>query len=260
MSEELKPIKIVAMVQFNDHCAFVLNRMPEFKYQYLEGNQSILYAEDGGFYSVFKYDRPSGNWQAFAGREFDLPLIDGGVVKCKGQWWGDGMSLVTEKLNLEFSSVTYSTVDRLRDCYVFTGASIESGALNKMYEDYKGTHKFPAVYPYWDYEKAIKYEKLFKEHCEDSHKLKLMGTKPEILLEKERKYHEGRKLLHEFVGLSEGLIDENILYCAKYGTVTRKGEACSDIVCEDCKNSFCAEDGFQKLAVAYNKLTEKRKI
>lgn len=150
----MEDIKIEAVVEMNDGYAYVLNRDPVFKYQYVyTGGKKLLYAQDGGFYSCFYYDTPSGRFYAFAGRKFTLPLIDGGEVKCYGQWWDGGMDLLCKELDLDLTPITTGLIEELKKCYVYTGGrSIDNKVFEYLKSQYKG-----AFYEYRDYEKVIKF-------------------------------------------------------------------------------------------------------
>lgn len=144
-------IKIEAVVQFNSGEAYVLDRYPEFRFQ-KEG--SILWANHSGFFKVYHYERPSGRFQAFAGREFDIPMVDGSSIRAKGDWWDAGSGVIAEKLGIELVPVTIGTKKGLQDCYVFSGGILmEKIALERMRSEYDGP-----VYPYRDYEKVIKFD------------------------------------------------------------------------------------------------------
>ena len=146
----LEEFKIEAVVKFNNGEAWVLNRKPEIVYE-KKGN--IMYGNDYGFYNVYGFEAPCGKWKAFAGHEFDLPLKDGNVEHCYGQWWNAGHSKVEKILDIQLRPVTFKTNEDLIKCYVFTGASIEENYANKLRSEYSG-----CVYPYRDYEKIIKFD------------------------------------------------------------------------------------------------------
>ena len=65
----------------------VLNRSPNFMY---EREGKWLIAEDSGFFNFYYYDRPCPNWEAFAGRKFNIKMKDGSIEEAYGQWW-DGV-------------------------------------------------------------------------------------------------------------------------------------------------------------------------
>ncbi len=178
-------IYIKAVVKFNNSEAWVLNRLPKFVY-IKEGN--ILYAEDCGFYSCYRYKTPSKSWQAFSGRKFELPLKKGGIEKCYGQWWDAGIGTISKKYGIEFLPLTCNTEVGLVECYVFFGGlHIEREKSIQLRKEYKGV-----VYPYLDYEKIIKFTPQRKEFYFRLHKLeqakksliKVVKEKHQLLREK----------------------------------------------------------------------------
>jgi hypothetical protein len=93
----------------------VLNRMPNFLYK-RKGNW--LEAEDCGFFNFYHYQESR---HAFAGREFDIPLANGEIIKAYGQWWdglpGDYYGLVVP--------TAIGTIEKLGQCNVFSGAHVD---------------------------------------------------------------------------------------------------------------------------------------
>lgn len=143
--EVADPMKIIAVVEFNKGEAFVLNRAPKFLYE-RQGNDLI--ATDGPFTAVYRYELPCGRFKAFAGREFDIPMLDGSTIKASGQYWASGLEGHLE--------VTWSIEERLRDCYVFFGGAMaKPDELAALRSEYNG-----CVYPYWDYEKVLKFDEM----------------------------------------------------------------------------------------------------
>ena len=157
-------LKIVALVKFNSDIAVVFNRMPEYKYT-REGD--LLYAVDGPFVSCYKYDRPSKAFRAFGGREFDLEMVDGTVTHCNGQWWDGGSNKLQSILGFDLDHLTMGTVERLKNCYVFMGTSCNKIEMDKMIAEYDG-----CIYPYWDYEKVIKFDDMRSNLYDKQFKLK----------------------------------------------------------------------------------------
>ncbi|ALJ98271.1 hypothetical protein BiPBO1_57 [Brucella phage BiPBO1] len=137
-----EPLKIIALVQINSSEALVLNRPLKMLYEF-QGRDLI--GSDGPFRDALRYELPQGRFKAFAGREFDIPLKNGGTVRAKGQYWSAGLEGFTE--------TAYGTVDELKKCYVYTGALVDPAALQELRSEYTG-----CVYPYWEYEKVIKYD------------------------------------------------------------------------------------------------------
>jgi hypothetical protein len=168
MENKTEDIKIIAIVKFNDGEAYVINRKPKYIYtkEFIKGNR-LLYAVDGPFISCLKYDPPSPGFVAFAGRKFDLPLIGGGVEKCRGQWWDGGIGILAGAMGTEINHVTLGTIEKLKRCYVFYGTCMEKKAMDKMRSEYKGQ-----VYNYREYEKIIKYDDMRSDFWKREDKLK----------------------------------------------------------------------------------------
>lgn len=142
---EVAPLSVVAVVLVNKSEALVLNRPLRFRYR-KEGNDYI--GRDGPFVDVLLYQSGTFPFKAFAGREITLAMEDGSTVVVKNRWW--------HSVRKGFASVAYGDVDSLRKCYVFYGgACIAPDDLKALRETYTG-----CVYPYWDYEKVIKYDQM----------------------------------------------------------------------------------------------------
>lgn len=143
-------IKILAVVKFNQGRAYVFNRKPILKYE-REGRK--LVGRDGPFLNTYAYGRPSKGWEAFGGRKFDIPMLDGSVTNAFGQWW----SAVSNGA----VSVNYGTIDELKRCYVYSSISCDSEHFKKLVEDYNSEKGF--YYNYRDYEKIIRFDDLRSE-------------------------------------------------------------------------------------------------
>lgn len=143
--------KIIAVVKFNDGEAFVMETPIKLEYTKY-GNDTII-GTDGYFISCFGYqfDR---HCKAFAGREFDLKLVDGTIEHCNGQWWDSVTSRARDIINGNIIHVTANNTDRLKNCYVFNGYCGIEKKINELRSQYKGK-----IYDYWDYEKILKQEK-----------------------------------------------------------------------------------------------------
>jgi len=102
----------------------VLDALPVFTYERIQRKEGVyLLAEDDGFYSAYKYERPGPTWKAFAGREFDLPMKEGGSIHATGEWWFVAPSLLVDA---QLSSPAISTIEELSKCYVFTSGCVRS--------------------------------------------------------------------------------------------------------------------------------------
>ena len=144
------PFKILSAVTFNKGEAYVLNRAPTFKYA-REGNNLI--GRDGPFVDLYYHEKPTKRFEAFAGREFDIPMLDGTVVRASGQWWRGHVK--------DAPSITYNTNEGLLNCYVYYGAQVDADALSSLRDEYTGF-----VYPYHDYETILNKDKQWKAICE----------------------------------------------------------------------------------------------
>lgn len=144
MSEE---IKIVAVVKFNSGEAFVLNRMPELEYSRFGGT---IIGTDGTFHSLYEKDFVTFS-KAFGGHKFDLTMSDGEVVHCTGQWWDAVSETAFELVGPDIIPVTISTVEKLRQCYVFMGTRASGSKIKVLRGAYEGR-----VYEYREYEDHLK--------------------------------------------------------------------------------------------------------
>lgn len=144
MSKEINTadLSVVAVVTFNKGEALVLNRPLRMTYEKV-GNDYI--GSDGPFRDALIYSQGSGRFVAFAGRELSIPMKDGSTTMLKDHWWSGSIK--------GLRSVIRSDVDSLKDCYVFSGALCDPEALEALRSAYTG-----CVYPYWEYEKIIKYD------------------------------------------------------------------------------------------------------
>ena len=147
---EVVKIKILAVVKFNDHHAFVLDE--PIKYTYEKFDEMLIGSDESGiFYNCLFYERPIGQFKAFAGREFDLPLKDGGTIHCNGQYW-DGKSDKASKIKgVNIIPCTCGYIEDLKQCYVYCGNYADKEKLQRLSGQYDGK-----IYEYYDYEKLIK--------------------------------------------------------------------------------------------------------
>jgi len=158
----IEEIKIEAIVQFNDSEAFVLNRKPEFLY---EKFGIYLFGTDGPFVNVYKYGQDNFA-KAFGGRKFSIPMKNGSTVMANGQYWDAGAHVIAKELGVTLINAIYQTKESLIDCYVFTGASLDKNWLETERPKYTGV-----IYPYWEYEKIIKYDSMQHKWFRENYKL-----------------------------------------------------------------------------------------
>jgi len=115
-------IKIIDIIhhrnKVNTQEFLVLSRRPIFLYERVGG---YLIAEDQGFFNFYGYEPCGPGWKAFAGREFDIPMIDGLIIKASGQWWDSTPKDYRELVD----HTAYGTIEDLNRCNVFCGISID---------------------------------------------------------------------------------------------------------------------------------------
>lgn len=100
----------------------VIDKPLHFRY---EREGSLLVADDEGWLQAYRleYDRHA---KAFAGREFEIPLLDGTTVKANGQWW--------DTLHPRHEEATYvgvATLEQLEQCYVFCSGNVLTNKLER---------------------------------------------------------------------------------------------------------------------------------
>lgn len=142
--------KIEAVVKFNDGEALVLNEQPVIKYEKY-GNYLFGLDQYGIFAGSYCYDSPSSSWVAFAGRKFQIPMVDGSFIEAHGQWWDGGESAFSETLGSKIINVTACTKQELENCYVFCGYKAVETEYEKLRNTYTGK-----VFGYWEYDAIIK--------------------------------------------------------------------------------------------------------
>lgn len=145
-------MKILAVVKFNHGEAIVLDEMPEMIYT--KHDQITIVGKAGPFHVTYGKNHEAG-LKAFAGRKFELPLNDGTIEYCSGQWW-DAMTAKAKSVLLqndadEIVSVTANTADSLKKCYVYYGYKSVRSEYEKLRSEYTGP-----VYEYHEYEKILK--------------------------------------------------------------------------------------------------------
>ncbi|TAI99823.1 hypothetical protein [Pectobacterium versatile] len=173
MVEKIKPLSVVAVVSMNGGEAIVLNRPLEIVYEKTPSGDYI--GEDGPFKNLLYYKRGSKSFKAFCGRELTLKMKDGTTEKIKDHWW-HGLLNGTQ-------SVVACDIESLKKCYVFNGGfSVNKEEYEAMRSTYTGV-----VYPYWDYEKVIKFDDVRKDlykrlHHEEKRNSSLVKEVEEIHL------------------------------------------------------------------------------
>lgn len=114
----MQPIKIIDVIdhrnKYGKQRMLVIDRMPQCLF---ERKGRLLIGHDSGFFRFYRYDSPSPGFVAFAGRKFEIPMVDGSVIEASGQWWDVSAE--------DYRGLTYdlgiATVEDLAECHVFTG-------------------------------------------------------------------------------------------------------------------------------------------
>jgi len=141
--------KLLAIVKFNNGEAFVLEK--PIQLVYTKYNNDTIIGTDGIFLSCYELGHCGGNWKAFEGREFDLPLVDGSIEHCYGQWWDAITPIALTIIGDDIISVVASDIARLKDCYVFNSYYGIKNKIQELRETYKDK-----IYEYYEYDALLK--------------------------------------------------------------------------------------------------------
>lgn len=117
----------VIIAPFSTNCdqpcySVIVDRMPVFLYE--TADDVHFYANDDGFYANYhkKHDRHA---DAFAGREFKIPMKDGTFLEAKGQYWAGGNGY-TEPVR----EVGINTIDGLHKSHIYYSGCVSEKKLN----------------------------------------------------------------------------------------------------------------------------------
>lgn len=147
-------MKIIDIVKFNDHIGLVVDEIPQIVYE--EYGKFLIGSDDKGvLFNCLVYERPIGVFKAFGGREFDLPMKDGSVTHCYGQYWHDTFNNASKVLGFKLASITIQTLDDLKKCYVFVGYQAKYETYYKAVSDFLNNHPNYKIWGYREYEKHI---------------------------------------------------------------------------------------------------------
>lgn len=140
-------IKILDVIKHRNKYAVqtfvVLNRRPDYKY---ERKGDWLIGEDSGFFSFYRY-KVDRHAKAFAGREFDIRLKNGEVIKASGQWWDDVPESYVRGLIYHLG---VGTPEELAKCNVFCASNIDQVMVNDWLKNNKASnnyHKYDKRHP-----------------------------------------------------------------------------------------------------------------
>lgn len=148
-------MKILEIVKFNDHYAYVVDEDTPLVYHEetvpdkVYGKRFMLVGENSiGRMSFLTFQRHSGRFKAFAGREFQVQMEDGTVRTLKDDWWDGGSSEWAQAHGVRICGLTYRTLDHLVDCCVFCGSYARADKLQALLDEFKSGH--PDYTP-WEY-------------------------------------------------------------------------------------------------------------
>ena len=89
--------------------------------------------------------------------EFDLVLDDGSIEHCYGQWWDTINSDMKDYVPINnIISFAYSSINKLKDSYVFYGGKVDKLWLDNLISEYNATNKDHLEYEYWEYKNLLK--------------------------------------------------------------------------------------------------------
>ena len=151
-------MKIVDLVKANSQLWIVFDEpVGQLTYE-KHGDLLVGSDEQGVFYNCLYYDRPSPYMKAFGGREFDLPMKDGSVTHCNGQYWYGCVSEAGKVVGEEIAEIGASTREELKECYIFTNRNINRKKLEEMLEEFEASHPGYEPFGYREYENKLKKE------------------------------------------------------------------------------------------------------
>lgn len=116
--------------KYSTQLFIVVDAMPEILYEKKGG---FLIGECDGFFAFYKYERPSKNYQAFGGREFDIKMKDGSTIKANGQWW-DSCPKEYSELNLLYAGGV-GEPEELKKCNVFSSYAVDRELVDDWLEN-----------------------------------------------------------------------------------------------------------------------------
>lgn len=89
---------------------FLLDKPPTFIYDDAADSRCALVATDyeTGLMSRYIFQQSGPSFKAFAGREFDIPLVSGNSIHASGDWWYGGFPSTSHK------EISYLTLDEVR--------------------------------------------------------------------------------------------------------------------------------------------------
>lgn len=167
----------------NGHFQLMVDIIPKLTYEKV-GASYVGSDDEGCFSDYLRYERASGRFVAFAGREITIEMKDGTRQVLKDHWWDSGNYDKEHK----YIGIGLSTLEHLQNCFVFCSYNINEQKLNEMIEEYLKNDTF---YAYYDIEKWAKLQYNWYPLIFHGRQLPfLMNYKGDIIdsVTKERKY------------------------------------------------------------------------
>ena len=173
----------------NSHLYLMVDNIPQMTYEKI-GSSYVGADKENYFSDYLKYERGSGNFMAFGGREIRMQMKDGSIQKLKDHWWDSGHYDREHK----YINIGLGMLDELQNCFVFRGYNIRKDKLELLVEEYLKNDIF---YEYYDIEKWAKLQCDWFPLIFHGRQLPfLMNCKGDIIdvITKERKY-----ALHNYI-------------------------------------------------------------
>lgn len=143
--EETVKMKILDIIQYHHGGQnYVFDEIPALTYE-RRGRFLIGSDDTGTFWDILCYGRERD--LAFGGREFDLPMKDGSVTHCAGEWWQSNPTSAAEYVPEDLEEIGARTLEALKKRYIFSSYLIVKSKLDSMLAAFFEGH---INYQYWE--------------------------------------------------------------------------------------------------------------
>lgn len=137
-----KIINVCRTISYGKASYYVVTDVP-VKFTYSRRGR-IFVGQHGDFFDFLQGTEAKGD--AFAGREFDIDLSDGGKFHCRGDVW----SIAAPKdIAPELAYVGVKDINGLRNCYVYFSGYVRKYVLEEWLAKNEPRE-------YWDFEKECR--------------------------------------------------------------------------------------------------------